>query len=130
MSQYLTNRKWVIIPSCFVTCVNFQNIYETNIDSLRYSLDKSKTFIKYVSEEKPDFLLNITSFCNDCMCDVNCWCKQGITEYSHQEILAILSTTEWTSYDDIYPSKITTENTKTTKTTETTETTETTKTTN
>ena len=97
----LNNRKWVIIPSCFVTSVNFNQILENNKNTLRYSLDGSKTFIKY-DTEMPCCLSNITCFCNNCGCSEDSWCMTGITELNHSEILNILATEEWTDYNNVY----------------------------
>lgn len=97
----IENRRWVIIPTCFITSVNFSNILETNKDTLRYSLDNQKTFIKYNYYQQPNFLSGITCFCSDCGCSDNMWCMQGITEYNHNEIHAILATTEWSDYSNI-----------------------------
>jgi len=99
--SYIENRKWVIIPSCFITCVDFSKVLQNNKNTLRYSLDKQKTFIKYDSDIQPTFLSNITCFCTDCGCSDDMWCMNGITEYNHSEILAILNTTEWTDYTNI-----------------------------
>ena len=72
------NRKWVIISKDEVSSVDFSQVLETSADTLRYSLDESKTFVKYEGGQ-PSFL-------------------SGKAEYSHSEILAILNDTdgEWT----------------------------------
>jgi hypothetical protein len=64
------NRKWVIIDKDDVSSVDFSKVIEASADTLRYSLDGSKTFVKYKGTQ-PSFL-------------------SGKTEYSHSEILAIL----------------------------------------
>ena len=64
------NRKWVIISKDDVSSVDFSQVMETSAETLRYSNDKSKTFVKYEGSQ-PSFLA-------------------GKTEYSHSEILAIL----------------------------------------
>ena len=65
------NRKWVIISKDDVSSVDFSKVMETSADTLRYSNDGSKTFVKYEGSQ-PSFLA-------------------GKTEYSHSEILAILN---------------------------------------
>ena len=65
------NRKWVIISKDDVSSVDFSQVMETSAETLRYSNDKSKTFVKYEGSQ-PSFLT-------------------GKTEYSHSEILAILN---------------------------------------
>ena len=75
------NRKWVIISKDDVSSVDFSKVLETSAETLRYSNDKSKTFVKYEGSQ-PSFLA-------------------GKTEYSHSEILVILNVPfgdggEWT----------------------------------
>ncbi len=70
------SRNYVIIDSSEVSSVDFDQVLETSADTLRYSLDNSKTFVKYEGN-KPRFLY-------------------GKTAYSHSEILSILSGSDWT----------------------------------
>ena len=72
------SRTYVIINSSDVSSVDFSKIAET-ADTLRYSLNGSKTFVKF-NGDTPSFL-------------------SGKTEYTHSEILAILATDEWTDPD-------------------------------
>ena len=64
------NRKWVIISKDDVSSVDFSQVLETSANTLRYSNDGNKTFVKYEGSQ-PSFL-------------------SGKTEYTHSEILAIL----------------------------------------
>jgi hypothetical protein len=68
---------YVIIDSTDVDSVDFDSVLNTSADMLRYSLDGTKTFVKYEGDQ-PSFL-------------------SGKQEYTHSEILAILATDEWTS---------------------------------
>jgi len=72
------NRKWVIIDKDEVSSVDFSKVLETSADTLRYSNDGNKTFVKYEGSQ-PSFL-------------------SGKTEYNHSQILAILNDEdgEWT----------------------------------
>jgi hypothetical protein len=70
-------RTYCIINSSEVSSVDFDQVLQTSADTLRYSLDGTKTFVKYEGTQ-PSFLL-------------------GKTEYTHEEILTILSGPEWTS---------------------------------
>jgi hypothetical protein len=74
-------KTYVIIDSSEVSSVDFDQVLETSAETLRFSLDGTKTFVKYEGTQ-PFFLL-------------------GKTEYTHEEILTILSGPEWTSDDDI-----------------------------
>jgi len=68
---------YCITDASEVNSVDFDQVAETSADTLRYSLDGTKTFVKYEGTQ-PFFLL-------------------GKTEYTHEEILSILSGPEWTS---------------------------------
>ena len=70
-------RKYCIIDASDVSSVDFSQVAETSADTLRYSLDGTKTFVKYEGDQ-PSFL-------------------SGKQEYTHEEILSILSGPEWTS---------------------------------
>ena len=75
------NRKYVIIDKDDVSSVDFSKVLETSADTLRYSTDDSKTFVKYEGN-KPSFLT-------------------GKTAYSHSEILAILDDVDGEWYADV-----------------------------
>jgi hypothetical protein len=68
-------RKYVIINASEVSSVDFSKVMETSVDTLRYSLDNSKTFVKFEGDT-PSFL-------------------NGKTQYSHSEILAVLAGEDW-----------------------------------
>lgn len=74
------NRKYVIIPSTEINNINFAEVLETAPDTCRYSVDGTKTFVKYEGSQ-PASVAAITG---------------KSQEYSHDEILAILTTEEWT----------------------------------
>jgi hypothetical protein len=65
------NRKYVIISKDDVSSVDFAQVLENSANTLRYSNDGNKTFVKYEGSQ-PSFL-------------------SGKTEYTHSEIRAILS---------------------------------------
>jgi len=68
---------YVIIEESEVSSVNFDLVINTNADLLRYKLDGSQALLQYEGTQ-PFFLL-------------------GKTEYTHEEILSILSGPEWVS---------------------------------
>ena len=72
-----SNRKYVIIEANEVSSVDFSKVLETSADTLKYSIDNTKTFIKYKGD-KPSFL-------------------DGKTEYTYEEILTELTNSDWTS---------------------------------
>jgi len=70
------NRKYVIINASEVGTVDFSQVNETSANTLRYSLDNSKTFVKF-DGDTPSFL-------------------DGKTSYTHSQILTILDGEDWT----------------------------------
>ena len=78
----LENRKWVIIDKDEVSSVDFSKVLETSADTLRYSNDGNKTFVKYEGS-KPSFLY-------------------GKTVLNHSEILAILNEVDGEWWIDVH----------------------------
>ena len=66
---------YVILEETEVSSINFNEIIEDTIDTLRYSEDGTKTIVKFKGTT-PDFL-------------------DGKTQYTHEEILIIVGTSEW-----------------------------------
>ena len=73
--------KYVIIESSDVSSVDFSQILETNISTLRYNNDDTKTFVKFEGDT-PSFL-------------------DGEIQYTHSEILAILNDENGEWYTEI-----------------------------
>tara|TARA_R110000796_G_scaffold37592_3_gene94805 strand:+ start:865 stop:1113 length:249 start_codon:yes stop_codon:yes gene_type:complete len=76
----MLNRYYLIINSDETNMIDFNQVRETSVDTLRYSLDGSKTFFKW-DYETPTFI-EMLDF------------KEG--PYSHDEFINILSTNVWT----------------------------------
>ena len=70
-------RNYVIIDASEVPSVDFNQVLETSSETLRFSVDGSKTFVKFEGST-PTFLA-------------------GKPAHSHAEILEILSGSEWTA---------------------------------
>jgi hypothetical protein len=64
--------------------IDFTQVFETSAETVRKSLDETLTFVKYATEEMPSSVASLDT-------------KQG--PYSHEEILSILGTPEWTNPD-------------------------------
>ena len=47
-SEY-QNRRFVIFEVTELPLIDFNQVYETSIDTVRKSVDQTKTFVKYVS---------------------------------------------------------------------------------
>jgi hypothetical protein len=70
-------RNYVIIDASEVSSVDFDQVLETSAETLRFSVDGTKTFVKFEGET-PSFL-------------------EGKTANTHSEMLDILAGEEWTS---------------------------------
>lgn len=78
-------RQYLIISAVDVSLVDFSQILETAPDTMRYSINGTKTFIKW-DEVVPDFLADLTD-------------PEG--PYSHAEIMEILAAPEWSASFDL-----------------------------
>ena len=100
------NRRWLIIPTTATGSIDFNQILESSLESLRLSVDGTKTFIKYeineILEDQTHTGLNaetgeeITYTTPAGVYGRPSIYQEGDIEYNHEEILHILSTEEWT----------------------------------
>ena len=74
------HREYLILPSTEVPKIDFSQVCETSANTLRFSVDSTKTFIKW-DGETPAFVADLVD-------------TEG--PYTHAEILTILATEEWT----------------------------------
>jgi hypothetical protein len=86
MSNTYEYRQYMIFNCSELNTINFNEVLETSIDTIRKSLNQSKTFVKWEGETIPTSIQSLTT-------------KQGA--YTHDEILSILATSEWS--DPIIP---------------------------
>lgn len=100
------NRRWLVIPAEEVQNVNFNQVLQTSPDTLRYSIDGTKTFIKYEVVEYTEDQINTyidpeTGEEHTTVTPAGVYGRPSIyngiyPEYKHQEMLDLLSTEEWT----------------------------------
>lgn len=76
----MNSRKYIIFDCSEISLINFNEVLETSANTLRKSVDETKTFVKYEGE-MPECIQNLTT---------------KSTELTHNEIINILSTSEWT----------------------------------
>jgi hypothetical protein len=76
--------KYLIFNISEIDKVNFEEVMETSKDTIRISVDGTKTFIKWDEDETPSFVNTLTT-------------SEGT--YTQEEILEILSTDFWTDYN-------------------------------
>jgi hypothetical protein len=75
------NRKFMIFNVSELNTINFNEVLETSIDTVRKSVDLTKTFVKWNGFDIPQCVQNLTT-------------SEG--PYTYNEILDILATPEWT----------------------------------
>lgn len=78
------NTTYIIINVSELPLVHFDDVLENSTNTLRYSLDGTKTIVKWQGSD-PDFLKDLTTV-------------EG--PYTLQEILPILEGTEWTEPEE------------------------------
>ena len=81
MEQEYENRRFVIFEVTELPLIDFSQVYETDIDTVRKSVDETKTFVKYDLPE-PSSVTALTT---------------KSQEYTYEEILNILATPEWSN---------------------------------
>lgn len=79
-------RQYVIFNVSELPLVDFNEVLETSQDTVRKSIDETKTFVKWNGETIPPSVDALTT-------------KEG--PYTHSEMLDIMATEEWTSNDPI-----------------------------
>ena len=100
------NRRYLIIPASIKQQIDFSQVLETSIDTLRLSVDGTKTFVKYnITTEPVD--RTETSTNPETGEEETVEIKAGTygrpsiystqyTELTHSQIIALLATNEWT----------------------------------
>ena len=76
------NRSFAIFSTTEINQVDFSLVCETSADTLRKSVDETKTFVKWDGGVAPEFVSELTTL-------------EG--PYTYSEILEILSTPEWSA---------------------------------
>lgn len=84
-TQNYENREFMIFNVLELNQIDFNQVIETSEETVRKSIDGTKTFVKW-DGIIPECVSNLTT-------------KEG--PYTYEEILIILSTPEWTSNESI-----------------------------
>ena len=85
--QEYDNREFMIFNVSELPNINFEEVLETSIDTVRKSVDETKTFVKW-DGVIPECVVTLTT-------------KEG--PYTYDEILNILSTPEWSEPISLIP---------------------------
>ena len=75
---------YVIFNVSELNKIDFNQVFETSIETVRKSVDETLTFVKYKDEAMPSSVVSL---------------ETKVGPYSHTEILEILATPEWTNPD-------------------------------
>ena len=79
------NRKYVILNTSETGSINFSQVMETSVNTLRTNISGSQTFVKYEGSQ-PSSVAGLSSKSN---------------EYTHTQILNVLTGSEWSSTEEI-----------------------------
>ena len=79
------NREYMIFNVSEIDNVDFTQVLETSIETVRKSVDETKTFVKWEGTTIPSTVMNLST-------------KEG--PYTHSEMLNIMATDEWTNPND------------------------------
>ena len=80
MHSLFDNRHYVVFDTSETGSIDFTQVLETSVNTLRLSVSGSKTFVKYNDDTMPSSVASLTT-------------KEG--PYSHDEILNILTGSVW-----------------------------------
>jgi hypothetical protein len=100
------NRRWLVIPTSIVDDIDFNQVHQSNVESLRKSVDETLTFVKYevnVVEETYTETFEDIETGEEVTNTIEAGTygrpsvySEDYTEYTHSEILELLSTEQWT----------------------------------
>ena len=101
------NRRYLIIPTSITGSIDFNQVHETSAETLRLSVDGTQTFVKYevteVTASYTESYPNIeTGEMIETTIEAGVYGRPSIysedyPEYTHSEILSILTGSEWTA---------------------------------
>ena len=75
-------RQFMIFNVSELPSINFNEVLETSAETVRISIDGTKTFVKWDGETEPECVTTLTT-------------KEG--PYTYNEILEIMSTSAWSN---------------------------------
>ncbi len=84
-TQEYNNRQFIIFNETELSQINFTQVLETSSETVRKSIDGTKTFVKW-DNEMPQCVIDLTT-------------SEG--PYTYEEILEILNTPEWNNPNPI-----------------------------
>ena len=101
------NRRWLVIPTNITGSINFDQVLQSNAQTLRLSVDGTKTFIKYEINVIPeDYTVTVPNPQTGEESSYTVYAgtygrpdiySEEYPEYTHEQILELLATPEWTT---------------------------------
>lgn len=76
----LYQRRYIIVNTDLITDIVIDEVFQTSVETIRKSIDETKSILSYNDGDKPEIFLSET-------------------EYTNSEILDILSGTEWSTIE-------------------------------
>ena len=80
------HRQFVIFDVSEISAIDFTQVLETSADTVRTSVDGTKTFVKWDTDNVPSCVENLTT---------------KSIYYTYDEILTILATPEWSDISEM-----------------------------
>ena len=90
METNYENRRYLVISTSIKEQIDFSQVLETSVDTLRLSVDGVKTFVKYLVTIEGGVIYGRPSIYSE-----------EYNEYTHDEFIQLLSTSEWTNNEEI-----------------------------
>ncbi len=101
------NRRWLVIPTSITSSINFTQVEETSIDTLRLSIDQTETFVKYLITDvtasySASYIDATTGQPVYYIVEAGIYGRPDIysssySEYEYQPMLDLMATPAWTS---------------------------------
>lgn len=101
------DRRWLVIPTSITNSIDFSQVEESSIHTLRLSVDGTETFVKYpitdvTASYTQSYINPETHVTESYVVQAGIYGRPSIysssySEYNYPEILTLLSTPEWTS---------------------------------
>ena len=101
------NRRWLVIPTNITGSINFDQVLQSNAQTLRLSVDGTKTFIKYeINVVLEDYTVTVPNLETGEESSYTVYAgtygrpdiySEEYPEYTHEQILELLATPEWTT---------------------------------
>lgn len=101
------NRRWLVIPTNITGSINFDQVLQSNAQTLRLSVDGTKTFVKYeINVVLEDYTVTVPNPQTGEESSYTVYAgtygrpdfySEEYPEYTHEQILELLATPEWTT---------------------------------